>query len=54
MFVAEGLAAPLATCLADRLVSDATDAVLVYARLGVQRPEYTRLRTRLEAECATD
>jgi len=54
VFAAEGLDAPVAQCLAVALTAEATDSVLVYARLGVQRPEYTRLRTRLEAGCAAE
>lgn len=50
---AEGSSATEAGCLADGLVAKGTDSVLVYARLGVQRPEYVRLRRRLARECAT-
>lgn len=52
VFIAEGDDEDLAACVASGLAADAPEAVLVYARLGVQRPEYTELRTRLEAECA--
>jgi pimeloyl-ACP methyl ester carboxylesterase len=52
VFIAEGRPAAIAACLAERLAADASDAVLVYARLGVQHPEYVDLRTRLAAECA--
>jgi pimeloyl-ACP methyl ester carboxylesterase len=51
VFVAEGAPVADAECLADALVRDASDSVLVYARLGVQKPEYTSLRRRLEADC---
>ena len=50
---AEGSSAAEAGCLADGLVARGTDSVLIYARLGVQRPEYVRLRRRLARECAT-
>jgi pimeloyl-ACP methyl ester carboxylesterase len=51
VFAAEGLSASDAACVAKGLVADGSDAVLVYARLGVQRPEYTAMRTRVEADC---
>jgi hypothetical protein len=53
VFTQEGSPPDAAACLADAMVRDATDTVLVYARLGVQRPEYVEVRTRLEHECAT-
>jgi hypothetical protein len=52
VFAAEGETDDMAQCLAERIVAEASDRVLVYARLGVQRPEYATLRTRLEGECA--
>ena len=52
VLVAEGVDDEAAACVAAGLVAAGTDAVLVYARLGVQHPHYTKLRTRLEAECA--
>jgi hypothetical protein len=52
VFVREGLSTATADCLAGKLVAQASDQVLIYARLGVQRPEYTSLRTRLLAVCA--
>jgi pimeloyl-ACP methyl ester carboxylesterase len=51
VFVAEGLSAADAACVAKGIVDAGSDAVLVYARLGVQRPEYTGLRTRVESDC---
>lgn len=53
VFVAEGSPAELAACLAGGLVDEGTDSQLVYARLGVQQPQYVWLRARLERECAT-
>jgi pimeloyl-ACP methyl ester carboxylesterase len=53
VFTAEGSTPAVAACLAERVVVEATDTVLVYARLGVQHPEYVELRERLEGECAT-
>lgn len=52
VFIAEGDSDELAACVAKGLAEQASTSVLVYARLGVQHPEYTKLRTRLEAECA--
>jgi hypothetical protein len=51
VFTAEGSTPTAAACLADGIVADGSDAVLVYARLGVQRPEYVELRERIEADC---
>ena len=51
VFVAEGSSRVDASCLADALVAHATDSQLVYARLGVQQPEYLRLRSRLQSSC---
>lgn len=51
VFVAEGLSTGDASCVARGLVALGDDAVLVYARLGVQRREYTQLRNRIEADC---
>lgn len=53
VFLAEGSPVAEAACLADGLVTIGSDSVLVYARLGVLRPEYVRLRKRLVRECAT-
>ncbi|MDO8363332.1 MAG: alpha/beta hydrolase [Actinomycetota bacterium] len=53
VFEAEGSSPAEASCLAEGLVAEGADAVLVYARMGVQHPEYTSLRRRLERECAT-
>lgn len=51
VFVAEGSSAAAAACLAAALVAEATDSQLVYARLGVQQPEFVTLRDRLEKTC---
>ena len=51
VFVAEGLDDTDAACLAEGISERGTDAVLVYARLGVQRPEYTELRAEVEDHC---
>lgn len=53
VLVAEGSSADDAECIVDGLVRDGSDSVLIYARLGVQNPEYTGLRDDLERECAT-
>jgi len=53
VFVAEGSPAGEAACLAAGMIADGTDSQLVYARLGVQQPEYLDLRRRLERGCAT-
>jgi pimeloyl-ACP methyl ester carboxylesterase len=47
----EGLASEDATCVARGIVAEASDSVLVYARLGVRKPEYVRLRRDVEADC---
>lgn len=52
VLVAEGTAADDAECIVDGLVREGSDSVLIYARLGVQKPEYTDLRDDLERECA--
>ena len=52
VFTAEGSSAAVAACLADGLVAGASDTVLIYARLGVQHPDYVELRERLEADCS--
>ena len=51
VFIAEGLSQAEAACLVEALITEATDSQLVYARLGVQQPEFLRLRTRLEKAC---
>lgn len=51
VFVAEGSSQADAACLAGALVAEATDAQLVYARLGVRQPGFLRLRARLEQGC---
>lgn len=53
VFVAEGSSLADAACLADGLVAEGKDSQLVYARLGVQQPQYLRLRERIERGCAT-
>ncbi len=53
VFVAEGSPAGEAACLAAGMIADGTDSQLVYARLGVQQPEYLDLRRRLERGWAT-
>jgi len=53
VFIAEGSSLMQAACLAAALAEQADDSVLVYARLGVQHPDYLELRERLERECAT-
>ncbi len=52
VFTQEGLPASDAECVAKGIVDQGSDKILVYARLGVQRPEYTRLRTRVEVACS--
>lgn len=52
VFAAEGLDAEIARCVADALVAEDDDAMLLYARLGVQRDEYVDRRAALEDECA--
>ncbi len=51
IFAAEGLSADDATCVAAGVVEQGSDAVLVYARLGVQRDEYLDLRRDVEDAC---
>jgi pimeloyl-ACP methyl ester carboxylesterase len=51
IFAEEGLSADDAACVADGIVEQGDDAVLVYARLGVQRDEYLDLRRRVETDC---
>jgi len=52
VFEAEGLSAKEAECIAEAIVEEGSDSVMVYARLGVQQPDYLELRGRLERECA--
>ena len=51
MFVDEGSSPATAACLAKGMVADGTDAELVYARLGVQKPSYVTLRKKLAVDC---
>jgi pimeloyl-ACP methyl ester carboxylesterase len=51
VFTAEGLKADQAACVAKGVVAQGTDAELVYARLGVKKPEYETLRKSVEADC---
>ncbi|MGB8860262.1 MAG: alpha/beta fold hydrolase [Ilumatobacteraceae bacterium] len=52
VFTREGSTATKAACLADGIVAQGSDAELVYARLGVQQPDYVTLREQMERECA--
>jgi len=52
VFAAEGADDDEAACLADGLVEKGSDSVLVYARLGVQHPDYVSLRAMLERSCS--
>jgi len=47
VFEAEGSAPAVARCLAEGVVDQGSDSVVVYARLGVQAPDYVALRQRL-------
>jgi hypothetical protein len=51
VFEAEGLSAEEALCIAEGIIEEGSDSVMVYARLGVQKPEYTILRQRIESRC---
>ncbi|MFM2077584.1 MAG: hypothetical protein RJA49_1474 [Actinomycetota bacterium] len=51
VFAAEGLSPTDASCVAKGITVDGSDAVLIYARLGVQRSEYTDPRATVEAAC---
>jgi hypothetical protein len=51
IFAEEGLSDTDAACVASGIVEQGDDAVLVYARLGVQRDEYTELRRSVEDDC---
>ena len=51
IFTAEGLDADAAACVAAEVVAAGKAELMVYARFGVQRPEYVRLRDRSETEC---
>ncbi|MBI4884919.1 MAG: alpha/beta fold hydrolase [Actinobacteria bacterium] len=44
---AEGSAPDVASCLAAGIIDQGSDSVVIYARLGVQHPEYVALRQRL-------
>ena len=51
VFVDEGLSDIGADCMADEFAGEGRADLVVYARFGVQRPEYLRLRERAEAVC---
>ena len=51
VFEAEGATTDEAECLADGLTEQGTDSMLVYARLGVQQPDYLELRDEIEQDC---
>ena len=51
VFIEEGSSEATAACLAKGIVADGTDADLVYARLGVQKPSYVTLRKKVAADC---
>ena len=47
VFEAEGSSPDVARCLAQGIIDQGSDSVVVYARLGVQAPDYVALRQRL-------
>ena len=47
VFEAEGSSPEEARCLAEGIIEQGSDSVVVYARLGVQTPDYLALRQRL-------
>lgn len=47
VFEAEGSPPDVARCLAQGIIDQGSDSVVVYARLGVQTPDYLELRQRL-------
>ncbi len=47
VFEAEGSPPDVARCLAEGIIEQGSDSVVVYARLGVQAPDYLELRQRL-------
>lgn len=47
VFEAEGSSPDVARCLAEGIIDQGSDSVIVYARLGVQAPDYLELRQRL-------
>ena len=47
VFEAEGSSPVVARCLAEGIINQGSDSVVVYARLGVQAPDYVELRQRL-------
>lgn len=47
VFEAEGSSPGVARCLAEGIIDQGSDSVVVYARLGVQAPDYLELRQRL-------
>ena len=47
VFEAEGSSRVVARCLAEGIINQGSDSVVVYARLGVQAPDYVELRQRL-------
>ena len=47
VFEAEGSPPSVARCLAEGIIDQGSDSVVVYARLGVQAPDYLDLRQRL-------
>lgn len=47
VFEAEGSSAAQARCLAEGIIDEGSDSVVVYARLGVLTPDYVDLRQRL-------
>ena len=47
VFEAEGSSPEVARCLAEAIIDQGSDSVVVYARLGVQSPDYLELRQRV-------
>ena len=51
VFTTEGLDPDVAACVAEGIVAEDSVPLVVYARLGVQRPEYVSRRRKLESDC---